>query len=150
MVLQYWDRQLRAAGKTVDPAGSYDPHDIAQVLGSTARGGTLGSQMKRYLLARGYETFVIQPEWSDLEHHLLQGRPLITALDNSGDLDHYVVLVGWDSQQDIVFVNDPARRKLLKLTKTDFKRSWDRSSRWTLLAVPRTPSMNALSASDGR
>jgi len=34
-------------------------------------------------------------------------------------------------------VNDPARRKLLKIDRATFERYWEIADRWTLLALPR-------------
>jgi uncharacterized protein YvpB len=49
---------------------------------------------------------------------------------------HYVVIAGIDSGQGLVYVNDPAQRKLLKLDRRTFEREWSVPGRWTLLAVP--------------
>ena len=50
---------------------------------------------------------------------------------------HYVVVAGLDWRQDLVMVNDPARRKLLKIDRATFERDWEIADRWTLLALPR-------------
>ena len=36
----------------------------------------------------------------------------------------------------LVLKNDPAERKLLKQTQSDFEREWKGAGNWTLLAVP--------------
>jgi hypothetical protein len=41
-----------------------------------------------------------------------------------------------DTPQSVVLVNDPARRKLLKLERGTFEKDWTAADRWTLLAVP--------------
>jgi hypothetical protein len=46
------------------------------------------------------------------------------------------LVTGVDEKQQIVLVNDPARRKLLPISRSDFEKSWDATNRWTLLAVP--------------
>ena len=53
---------------------------------------------------------------------------------------HYVVVTGLDQEQGVVMVNDPAQRKLLKQDRSVFEQEWSAAERWTLLAVPQTPS----------
>jgi hypothetical protein len=53
---------------------------------------------------------------------------------------HYVVLAGLDPAHDIVLMNDPAQRKLLKEDRLKFAHEWDAAERWTLLAVPQAGS----------
>ena len=145
MVLQYWQK--------ASPAGSFFEvpsfPDIAEALRSSESKGVLGSQMKRYLDSIGYQAFVFNGRWEDIESHLSKGRPLIAALGNRGALDHYVVVTGWSNPENVVLVNDPARRKLLKLDRKDFQKAWQRTSCWTLLALPPSPSAT-LPTSDGR
>ena len=67
------------------------------------------------------------------------GRPLIAALKpGSGSSLHYVVVAGLDQPQQLVLVNDPAQRKLLKEDQSQFEREWKAAGHWTLLAVPET------------
>ncbi|PYU98718.1 MAG: hypothetical protein DMG26_17970, partial [Acidobacteria bacterium] len=66
-----------------------------------------------------------------------KGRPLIVCLRENSRPPHYVVVTGLDGQQGFVLVNDPARRKLLKLDRTGFEEGWSATQNWTLLALPR-------------
>jgi uncharacterized protein YvpB len=50
---------------------------------------------------------------------------------------HYVVVVGIDPEQDVVYVNDAAQRKLLKQDWTGFEKQWSAVEHWTLLALPK-------------
>lgn len=136
MVLQYWQK--------ASPAGSFVtvppfPH-IVEALRSPESKGVLGSQMKAYLASLGYQVFVFKGSWEDIESHISKGRPLIVALGNRGALDHYVIVTGWNDPENVVLVNDPARRKLLKLNRQDFQKAWEQASCWTLLALPPTSS----------
>ena len=131
MVMLYWIRsgarvpQNRAAASAIEEA-----------LYSREAKGIFGSSMRDYFERAGFRTFALRAKWSDLEQHLLKGRPLIVCLrENSGAL-HYVVVAGLDAQ-GFVLLNDPARRKLLKLDRTSFEEGWSATQNWTLLALPR-------------
>ena len=50
---------------------------------------------------------------------------------------HYVVVAGLDWQHDAVFVNDPARGKLLRIERPAFEKEWRAADNWTLLAMPK-------------
>jgi ABC-type bacteriocin/lantibiotic exporter with double-glycine peptidase domain len=145
MILQYWHKASPSGESLEVPAF---PH-IAEALGSSGSKGVLGSQMKTYLASLGYQVYVFKGRWDDIEGHITKGRPLIAALGNRGALDHYVVVAGWNNPENVVLVNDPAQRKLLKLDRKHFQKSWGKTSCWTLLALP--PSLSALApAFDGR
>lgn len=92
--------------------------------------------MRDYLTSQGYQTFVFKGSWADLENHLSKGRPLIVGLGNKGELDHFVVVAGHNPSEATVLINDPARRKLLKMSRDDFEKAWKKTGSWTLLAVP--------------
>jgi ABC-type bacteriocin/lantibiotic exporter with double-glycine peptidase domain len=133
MVIQYWIRN--GAGSI--PHDAADAFLIEQALYSREAKGIFGSSMQDYFERAGFRTFVLQAEWNDLEHHLRKGRPLIVCLRENSGPRHYVVVAGFDGDQGLVLVNDPARRKLLKLERTSFEKGWSATQNWTLLAVPR-------------
>src|SRR5579864_4275306 len=126
MVMRYWSRE------------DADPHRIYEALYSREVQGIRGEDVERFLRATGFQTFVFHGEWQDLEQHLAKGRPLIVCLreGRTGPL-HYVVVAGVDTRQNVVLVNDPARRKLVKLERGMFEKDWTGADRWTLLAVPQ-------------
>ncbi|HKQ72900.1 MAG TPA: C39 family peptidase [Blastocatellia bacterium] len=134
MVMQYW---LKQQGRS--DTGSADATVIHRALLAPGGNGVYASAIKRYFEQSGFSTYPFRGEWNDLQDHLLKGRPLIVALRSSaGEASlHYVVVAGLDSQAGIVSLNDPARRKLLKLSRSDFEKQWNGSNQWTLLAVPR-------------
>ena len=137
MVMQYWQHQQG------EPAGQdSDAARIQHALYSAKAHGIYASDMERYFREKGFRTFTIRGEWEDLKQHLHKGRPLLVALKPAGGGSplHYVVVTGIDQEQEIVMVNDPAQRKLLKQNRSGFEREWSAAGRWTLLALPQTPS----------
>ena len=118
---------------------SADATHIQHVLYSSKAHGIYASEMEHYFQQSGFRTFTIRGEWEDLNEHLQKGRPLIVALKPGagGDL-HYVVVTGLDSSQDLVLMNDPAQRKLLKQDRPSFEREWSATGKWTLLALPES------------
>jgi predicted double-glycine peptidase len=126
MLLRYWSRETA------------DPHQIYQALNSEDTRGIRGADVERFLRERGFRTFVFQGEWADLEQHLAKGRPLMVCLNEgrTGPL-HYVVVAGIDPARNLVLINDPARRKLLKVERGIFEKDWSAAERWTLLALPQ-------------
>jgi predicted double-glycine peptidase len=135
MVMQYWQRQRRQP-----VSEDSDAVQIQRVLYSAQAHGVYASDMERYFTEKGFHAFTIRGEWDDLKQHLDKGRPLIVALKPAGrDVPlHYVVIVGLDGGQEIVMINDPAERKLLKRDRQSFEREWGAAGRWTLLALPQT------------
>jgi ABC-type bacteriocin/lantibiotic exporter with double-glycine peptidase domain len=136
MVMQYWQRQESG------PAAP-DAQEIQRTLYSHRAHGIYASDMQRYFQQHGFRTFAIQGEWSDLERNLENGRPLIVAVRSGRDDLHYVVVTGIDTQQEIVLKHDPARRRLLKQSRSDFEREWKAADNWTLLAVPEHDSSSS-------
>ncbi len=124
MVMRYWSR----------PA---DPDAIQRNLYRPSEKGIRASDMARHFEHEGFRAIAFSGEWIDLESHLAKGRPLIAALkqDASAPL-HYVVIAGVESEYALI--NDPADRKLRKIARVEFEKAWSASSRWTLLAVPRS------------
>jgi predicted double-glycine peptidase len=136
MVMQYWQRQ-----RGQDANEDSDAAQIQRALYSNKAHGIYASDMERYFKEKGFRTFTIRGEWEDLKQHLDKGRPLIVALKpvalkpaGSGPL-HYVVVSGLE--QEIVMVNDPAQRRLLKQDRLRFEREWSAAGKWTLLALPQ-------------
>lgn len=135
MVMRYWERQQGVAYND----GS-DPEQILRALYSGNAHGIYASKMQQYLQAHRFRAFVFQGEWTDLKQHLEKGRPLIVALRPSSIVAslHYVVVAGVDPVENVVMVNDPAQRKLLKQDRISFEGEWNATKKWTLLAVPQS------------
>ena len=140
MVMQYWQRQQNKA-----PNDESDPRKIQQSLYSKQAHGIYASDAEMYLRQHGFRTFAFQGQWDDLRQHLAKGRPLIVALKpRSGNAPlHYVVAAGLDREPELVLVNDPAARKLLKQARSGFEREWKGAGNWTLLAIPNEDAPSA-------
>jgi predicted double-glycine peptidase len=133
MVMQYWHKQQgRAANE------SAIVEEIQRALNVTGTDGIYASAMERYFQQHGFRTFSFRGEWNDLQQHLQKGRPLIVALKPSAADQslHYVVVAGMDWEQELVLLNDPAQRKLLKQQRSAFEKQWSATGKWTLLALP--------------
>jgi ABC-type bacteriocin/lantibiotic exporter with double-glycine peptidase domain len=136
MVMQYWQLQQ---GRSTTPAA--DATEIQRALHSDTAHGIYASDMERYFQQNGYVTYAFAGEWADLRQQLEKGRPLIVALKPGSMVPlHYVVVAGMDQERQLVLLNDPAQRKLLKENRPRFEREWKSAGRWTLLALPETGS----------
>jgi uncharacterized protein YvpB len=133
MLLQYWS----AHGTQVAPERE-DADAIQKQLYSRKGHGIYASDLERYLRESGFRVFALRGEWSDLRDHLSKGRPLILSIEPGGSHAplHYVVATGMDWQRDAVFVNDPARGKLLRIERAEFEKEWLATKNYLLLAVP--------------
>lgn len=133
MVMQYWDRKQRHA-ITADA----EPEHIQAALFSRTAGGIFASGMRKYFEQSGYRAFAFSGKWSDFEHQLALGRPMIVGIRASGPHGplHYVVIVGIDPERKYLFMNDPAQQKMLRISREGFESEWRATHNWTLLAVP--------------
>ena len=132
MVMQYWQLQQGQLRRSTTEAAQ-----IQRDLHSDAAHGIYASDMVRYFQQNGYDTFAFAGNWLDLKQHLEKGRPLIAALKPGSKLPlHYVVVAGLDQERQLVLLNDPAQRKLLKEDRSRFEQEWKGAERWTLLALP--------------
>jgi ABC-type bacteriocin/lantibiotic exporter with double-glycine peptidase domain len=133
MILQYWsqkDPRFRREVPTVD--------SIQRTLYAPEAHGIFARDMKQYLERQGLRAFTFPGDWDALKQQLSKGRPLIVCL-REGSLEsklHYVVVAGLDSAQNLVFINDPADKKMAASHRADFEKSWKAARYWTLLAVP--------------
>jgi ABC-type bacteriocin/lantibiotic exporter with double-glycine peptidase domain len=134
MVMQYWNKK---EGQPSPP--SADSRKIQAALFSPAARGIPDSSMLAYFRQSGYRVYAFDGQWSDLIHHLQLGRPLIVGLQASGPLGplHYAVVVGIDPARGFLFLNDPAQRKMLRVSRQGFESEWNHTHNWTLLAVPQ-------------
>lgn len=132
MVMEYWAQQIPALNSAATDAQKIDAY-----LPVEGRRGIRGEKLKSYLESRGFRAFVFDAELSDVQHHLEKGRPLIVCFNPNGAHGplHYAVVAGLDGQN--IWLNDPARGKLVCETLSLFLREWKQTDNWTLLAVPQ-------------
>lgn len=136
MIVQYWRQQQHAP-----PMPDADSAAIYRALYSKPDRGIRSSEMVRYFQQHGFRAFAYAGDWADLNQQLAKGRPLIAALKpGPGSSLHYLVVAGVDPEQNLVLLNDPAQRKLLKEKKSRFEQEWKSTGYWTLLALPEAPS----------
>ncbi|MCL4402567.1 MAG: C39 family peptidase [Acidobacteria bacterium] len=131
MVIQYWaarDPRLAAAA-----AGT---ERINEDLPAAGR-GIPGKHLKAYLEERGFEVFVFNGDRADLENEFRKGRPLVVCFAPRGARGplHYAVVAGVDGKA--VWLNDPARGKLIREPLRSFQPAWNLTENWSLLAVPK-------------
>jgi ABC-type bacteriocin/lantibiotic exporter with double-glycine peptidase domain len=126
MVLEYW-----SPGSTLD--------EIHRALYSTEKNGVSTRDMQRFFGDRDFKTWSFAGEWTDLEHHLSLGRPIIVGLKSGRHtrLIHFVTVTGFDNNRNVVLLNDPAGRKLQKMDRSDFEQQWRLTDNWSLLVVPQ-------------
>jgi len=135
MLMQYW---VKNADQTpLDPRAS-DPQTIQRLLFVPADKGIPASAMLTYFQQNGYRTFPFRGDWTDLQNHISHGRPLIVSLKASGARSslHYAVVAGVDWERNYIFLNDPARGKMLRLSRRAFLQEWGLAGNWTLLVIP--------------
>lgn len=134
MVIDYW-RNQQGHNQSV----RVDASQIQRALYSPQAHGIYSSRLQRYFEEHGFRTFALHGDWALLREQLEKGRPLIVALKpRKGETSlHYVVVAGLDWSSDVLMINDPAQRKLLKVERRRFENEWQAVNRWTLLAIPR-------------
>jgi ABC-type bacteriocin/lantibiotic exporter with double-glycine peptidase domain len=133
MVMQFWQRR-----QGLSPNADSDVRRIQRSLYSAKAHGIYASDLERYFGQRGYRVYAFEGGAADLQQHLAKGRPLIVTLKpEGGGTLHYVVVAGFDGEHNLVLLNDPAERKLLKREIGNFEKEWKGAGHWTLLAVPQ-------------
>lgn len=129
MVMAYWDRSMPGRGVVRDTE-----EVIYRKLYSLKVRGIRAEAMENYLQGQGFRVFAFRGSWQELQAHISKGRPVIVCLEEG--TAHYTVVAGIDPEIGIVLLNDPARRKLFKMKRTEFEESWRSTGNWSLLAVP--------------
>ena len=138
MVVRYWAKQPEQPEQAAPAPSAADPHKIQHLLFVPAKKGIPANAMLSYFQQNGYRISAFRGEWGDLRRHISQGRPLIVSLKASGPRGplHYAVVAGMDWERNYVFLNDPARGKMLRLSREGFLQEWSLANNWTLLVVP--------------
>jgi ABC-type bacteriocin/lantibiotic exporter with double-glycine peptidase domain len=133
MVMHYWARVPGAEART---AAAHE--EVYRRLYVPDRGGILLADMKRFLEESAFDAFTFRGQWADIQKQLERGRPLIAGLRKKPDAEiHFVVVTG--SSPHEVRLNDPARKRALRLTRAEFLKQWELAGGWLLLAAPRGP-----------
>jgi hypothetical protein len=121
MVMRYW-------GATGVSAESF-----AALLDGAA-GGIRAADLLGDLRARGWEARSFRGDRSLVRERLADGQPVIALIEDRPGYFHFVVVVGWANGR--VIHHDPARAPFRVVDERTFDRAWEKSDRWTLLALP--------------
>ena len=132
MVMRFW-------GATGIYAESFSP-----LVDKGAR-GIKGEDLLRSLHERGWQAVSFKGDRQLIERSLQQRRPPIALIEVRPGRFHYVVILSWEAGK--VVVHDPARKPFDVRDEAEFLRAWDRSGRWTLVALPGMPISEAATGS---
>ena len=126
-VFRYWEH----------PA---DQHSLAAEVSPFPRKGLSGSQLKELAGKHNFAAYSFSGNRSVILEHLSKGRPLIIALTSSKllNLNHYVVLVGWDEVRQEWVLHDPAEGAYRRVKAEELMHKWSDLDNWTLLVLPKT------------
>ena len=100
--------------------------------------GLSGAELRAALERRGLEVYMFEGRLRDgptsLEANILARRPVLVMTDMAG-AHHYGLVVGFDPDSGAVVLLDPELGRVV-MPSADFDRHWERTKRFTLLAVP--------------
>lgn len=117
-----------------------DQHELAGQFLPFPGKGLSGSQLKELAASYNFTSYSFSGSKEAVLEHLRKGRPLIVALSSSRllNMNHYVVLVGWDEKEQEWIVHDPADGPYRRLAAGRFLDRWSDLDNWTLLVLPET------------
>lgn len=102
--------------------------------------GLKGADLEDYLKAEGMDTALFEGELNyglhGIYYHLNRGRPLVVAMNISGEDNHFVLVTGYDPENDWILIQDPQRGALVCVSG-QFEYAWNRAKHFTLLATPK-------------
>ena len=125
MVMHYWGSRQ-------------PPETVYQKLYDAERRSIPLAGMKRHLEEAGFRVFTLPGEWADIDEHLGKGRPIIVGLKrDSLKPMHFAVVIGAAAER--VWLNDPTRKKAIRVRLEEFQKQWERAGRWMLLTTPALP-----------
>lgn len=129
MVMRYWG----AAGVYAE---TFAP------LVDAAAGGIRGEALIEALRVRGWDARSFQGDQALIAARLRARQPVVALIEDHPGAFHYVVIVSWTAGR--VVLHDPARAPFRVMSDIAFTAAWEKSGRWTLLALPgnaleRTP-----------
>jgi ABC-type bacteriocin/lantibiotic exporter with double-glycine peptidase domain len=115
--------------------------ELARV--AAEREGLSGAELRTSLQGLGFEVFVFEGTFdhapTGVLNHIAQGRPLL-VMTAGEDVNHYSLLIGHDPELANVVLLDPRRGRVLLPDET-FQQLWGAVRRFTLLAVPASPTI---------
>jgi hypothetical protein len=121
MIMRYW-------GATGVSAESF------AALVNNAAGGIRAADLLDDLRGRGWEAHSFRGDRSLVRDRLADGQPVVALIEDRPGYFHFVVVVGWANGR--VIHHDPARAPFRVVDERTFDVAWEKSDRWTLLALP--------------
>lgn len=103
-----------------------------------AREGALQAEMLAATRRHQQVAYVLAPQLEDVLREVAAGTPVVVLQNLTfafAPLWHYAVVVGYDrAKQEILLRSGVTKR--LAMTLVNFERTWARSGRWAMIAVP--------------
>jgi len=126
-LVRYW-------GDDLDPTRRAELAALAE-----EREGLSGAELREVLEADGWEVWIFVGELDHshvgLLHQVDRGRPPLVMISPSAETHHYCLVLGYDPPARSVLLLDP-RRGRIAMDDERFLQAWERSHRFTLLALP--------------
>ena len=131
-LVRYWGTELGAEHRA----------ELAAL--AKEHGGLSGAELRSALEAEGWQVWIFAGELDrsplGLQHQVDEGRPPLVMISPSGTANHYCLVLGYDPPAHSVLLLDP-RRGRIAMDESRFRAAWERSQRFTLLAVPSSAPM---------
>ena len=108
--------------------------------------GIKGEDLLRSLHQRGWQATSFGGDRALIQRSLQQRRPPIALIEVRPGRFHYVVVLSWAEGK--VVVHDPARKPFDVRDEAEFLQAWERSGRWTMVALPGAPTAAAVAETD--
>jgi predicted double-glycine peptidase len=126
-LVRYWGTELAADRRA----------ELARL--AQAEHGLSGAELRAALEAEGWQVWIFSGELDrspiGLRHQVDEGRPPLVMISHDGEAHHYCLVLGYDPPARSVLLLDP-RRGRIAMDEERFRQAWERSRRFTLLALP--------------
>ncbi len=125
MVFKYWGKNI-------------SQYSVSDKIFNQSHKGILSNDLKSFSEKMGFLAFIYKSEINNIKENIKKGRPLIAAIRSQAPSGfHYVVIVGFDEELALIFVNDPYLGKMKSMNVQDFSEKWKEANYWTLLLLPK-------------
>lgn len=114
------------------------PDALAPEVYLPGREGSLAAEMLGATRRQGLVAYPLRPQLEDVLREIAAGTPVIVLQNLSLPIApqwHYAVAVGYDLPAEQVALRSGRTRREL-MTLSTFERTWARSGRWAMLALP--------------
>lgn len=114
------------------------PEDLVSQVYLPARQGSLQLEMLATARRMGLVAYTIEPDLEMLLREVAAGNPVIVLQNLSLEFApvwHYAVAIGFDRARNLLIVHS-GRNPRMEMSLHAFERTWERSGRWAMLAMP--------------